>query len=174
MGWALSLLVVAVVTASGCATEGDVSSEVTRIEPAVTFDIGAVRHFDRPVVYEQTPPAGGDHNPVWQNCGFYGKEVPDVTAVHSLEHGAVWITFDPAVTSIDVVALARYAENQSHVLISPFPALDSPIIATAWGVQQRFQTDDREAIVEFIKDHQLSTSAPEPGAPCTGGFGSPE
>ena len=52
-------------------------------------------HTKEPVDYPQTPPVGGPHNPIWQNCGFYSKPVRNEHAVHSMEHGAVWITYSP-------------------------------------------------------------------------------
>ncbi|MCA1688251.1 MAG: DUF3105 domain-containing protein, partial [Actinobacteria bacterium] len=61
-----------------------------------TYDVGpGGAHTEADVDYAQTPPAGGEHNPVWQNCGFYEEPVRDELAVHSLEHGAVWITYLP-------------------------------------------------------------------------------
>ena len=36
---------------------------------------GAGQHTDGTVDYAQTPPAGGEHNPVWQNCGVYEEPV---------------------------------------------------------------------------------------------------
>ena len=59
-------------------------------------DVGpAGQHTEAAVDYPQSPPAGGDHNPVWQNAGFYEEPVQNETAVHTLEHGAVWITYQP-------------------------------------------------------------------------------
>ena len=62
-----------------------------------SYDVGPPgQHTEGNVDYAQTPPAGGPHDPVWQNCGFYTEPVRDENAVHSLEHGAVWITYLPS------------------------------------------------------------------------------
>src|SRR5215217_3837704 len=50
-------------------------------------------HVQGPIEYPQVPPVGGPHNPIWVNCGVYEQPVPSEMAVHSLEHGAVWITY---------------------------------------------------------------------------------
>src|SRR5207248_375053 len=52
-------------------------------------------HVRTPVSYAQNPPVGGNHAALWQNCGFYSSPVANENAVHSLEHGAVWITYRP-------------------------------------------------------------------------------
>ena len=62
-------------------------------EGVKTYDVGpAGQHTEGEVDYEQSPPAGGEHNPVWQNCGYYAEPVRDENAVRSLEHGAVWLS----------------------------------------------------------------------------------
>jgi hypothetical protein len=62
-------------------------------EEVQTYDVGpAGQHTEGEVDYEQSPPAGGEHNPVWQNCGYYAEPVRDENAVRSLEHGAVWLS----------------------------------------------------------------------------------
>src|SRR5512135_2125538 len=52
-------------------------------------------HAQGAVTYAQTPPAGGNHSTQWQNCGIYTAPVGNEYAVHSLEHGAMWITYRP-------------------------------------------------------------------------------
>ncbi len=163
-----------VVTACGNDSETAKTSDSTAARaPSTSFVVEGGVHVDGPVVYAQTPPAGGDHNPVWQNCGAYTQPVPNETAVHSMEHGAVWITFQPALDSAQVKTLAGYTTNQTHVLVSPFEGLPAPIVASAWGAQARFEAADDAGIAAFIQQYQLSAQSPEPGAPCSRGVGEP-
>src|SRR5215204_2873520 len=141
-------------------------------EGVKTYDVGpAGRHTEGDVDYEQTPPAGGPHNPIWQNCGFYDKPVRDENAVHSLEHGAVWIAYSPDLPQDQVTELQNTAQSQSYVLVSPYPGLDSPVVASAWGKQVALDGADDPALQSFIKAYRLGPQTPEPGAVCTGGTG---
>jgi hypothetical protein len=137
-----------------------------------TYDVGqAGEHTQGEVDYAQNPPAGGEHNPVWQNCGFYGKPVRDESAVHSLEHGAVWITYSPDLPQDQIDELRGIAESQSFILVSPFPDLPSntPVVASAWGKQVGLSGSDDPDLENFIQAYQQGPQTPEPGAVCTGG-----
>lgn len=61
-------------------------------------------HVTKQVSYPMKPPVGGDHNPVWMNCNgnVYKKPIPDMNAVHSLEHGSVWVTYTDKAAASDV------------------------------------------------------------------------
>ena len=72
-----------------------------------SFDIQSREHVQGTVSYEQSVPVGGPHNPVWQNCGFYNSPVQNENAVHSMEHGAVWITYQPDLPSDQVEVLKK-------------------------------------------------------------------
>src|SRR5581483_1170489 len=102
-------------------------------------------HAPTAVAYDRTPPAGGRHSAVWQNCGFYAAPIAAEHAVHSLEHGAVWITYRPGLPSAEIERLKALAAEQSHMLVSPIADQAAPIIATAWGEQIRLDSvdDDR-------------------------------
>jgi hypothetical protein len=125
------------------------------------------------VDYAQTPPAGGEHNPVWQNCGFYEEPISDENAVHSLEHGAVWITYQPDLSEDQISTLRDLAESQTYILVSPYPGLDSPVVASAWGKQLQLESADDPALEQFISAYRQGPQTPEPGAACTGGTGQP-
>jgi hypothetical protein len=139
-----------------------------------TYDVGpAGRHTEADVNYAQTPPAGGPHNPVWQNCGFYTEPVRDENAVHSLEHGAVWITYLPSLPQGEVDKLRDLARSNSYVLVSPYPRQNSPVVATAWGKQLALQSADDPELERFIGAYEQGPQTPEPGAACSGGTGNP-
>jgi hypothetical protein len=135
-----------------------------------TYDVGpAGNHTSSDVDYEQTPPVGGAHDPVWQNCGFYNKPVRDENAVHSLEHGAVWITYSSDLPQDQVTELQNIAQSKTYILVSPYPGLDSPVVASAWGKQIALDGADDPDLDSFIKAYRLGPQTPEPGAVCTGG-----
>jgi hypothetical protein len=134
------------------------------------YNVGpAGDHTSSDVDYEQSPPAGGPHNPVWQNCGYYDQPIRDENAVHSLEHGAVWITYSPDLPQDQVTELQNIAQSRSYILVSPYPGLDSPVVASAWGKQVALDGASDPDLESFIKAYRIGPQTPEPGAVCTGG-----
>jgi hypothetical protein len=138
-----------------------------------TFEVTGRDHVATPVQYPQTPPVGGNHNSVWQNCGFYGGPIASENAVHSLEHGAVWITFSPDLPSDQVSELRDLAGNRTYVLVSQFDGLPSPVVASAWGVQLQLDSVDDLRLEHFVDYYRQGPQTPEPGATCGGGTGNP-
>jgi hypothetical protein len=124
---------------------------------------------DTTILYEQIPPVGGPHNAIWQTCGYYSEYIYNWHGVHALEHGAVWLTYDPALPQEDIDRLADKA-GQGHVLVSPYPGLEAPVVGSVWGKQMTFTGADDERIDGFIKQYRLNAdNTPEQGARCTGG-----
>ena len=139
-----------------------------------TYDVGpGGLHTQEDVHYAQTPPAGGEHNSVWQNCGFYEKPVIEERAVHSLEHGAVWITYSPDLPQEQVDRLRDLAQSQTYILVSPYPGLDSPVVASAWGKQMSLERADDPDLERFVRAYRQGPQTTEPGAVCTRRFGKP-
>lgn len=119
------------------------------------------------------PPVGGTHNPVWQNCGIYTEPVDPEYAVHSMEHGAVWITYQPDLPANEVSELQNLVRGQTFIILSPYPGLHSPVVATAWSVQIELESASDKRLPEFIDRYRLGSTTPEKGAACTGGTGEP-
>jgi hypothetical protein len=130
-------------------------------------------HQIGPLSFAQTPPVGGIHNPVWQNCGIYGDAIPNENAVHSLEHGSVWITYQPTLAAADVETLRALVRGHSHALLSPYPNLPTPVVISAWGLQVQVQSASDPRLALFIKTYENGPQTPEPGATCSGGTGTP-
>lgn len=134
------------------------------------FDDLVATHVDGPVEYEQNPPAGGEHDNAWQNCGYYPAPVNNENAVHSLEHGAVWVTYQPDLPIEQVQLLREKAETQSYVVVSPYPEdLPSPVVATAWENQLQLESAEDDALDAFLRTYRQGPQTLEPGASCTGG-----
>ena len=147
-------------------------SDGSAIDGIETFE-NTANHVEGEVDYAQTPPAGGDHDAAWLNCGVYTEPVPNENAVHSLEHGAVWITYDPAQVSDDDVAELEAQLPSTYTVLSPYQDMDSPIAVTAWNAQLKIDSADDARIEEFMKAYWRSTNAPEPNAACTGAHDAP-
>jgi hypothetical protein len=161
---AVALVVTVVVAIVRSGDQGKTFDEMAGVE---VFE-PTRNHVTGGVTYEQTPPAGGDHNRVWLNCGVYDEAVPNENAVHSLEHGAVWVTYRPDLPATDVEALAE-ALPETYVILSPYPDLPAPVVASAWGRQLRLEGADDPRLAEFVRTYREGPQTPEPGAPCTGG-----
>lgn len=144
----------------------DVSTRPT-LDAVQTFEVTR-DHTTDPVTYEQTPPVGGNHNPTWLNCGVYSSPVPNENAVHSLEHGAVWVTYRPDLPADQVETLVDSLPD-TYMVVSPFEGLDSPVVASAWGKQLKLTGVDDPRLEEFVKEYRQGPQTPEPGASCTGG-----
>jgi hypothetical protein len=129
-------------------------------------------HTESPVTYPQTPPAGGEHHPTWLNCGIYNEPVPNVYAVHSMEHGAVWVTYDRNL-SADALAALRDHLPSTYVVLSPYGGLPAPIVLSAWNAQLRLESPDDPRLPRFFEEYWRNQNVPEPGAPCTGGSDGP-
>jgi hypothetical protein len=141
--------------------------------PEGTRDVAATArdHVQGAVDYGTVLPAGGAHAPIWQNCGFYDDPVVTENAVHSLEHGAVWLGYDPALPADARQSLRQLAGG--HVLVSPVEGLEAPVVATAWGKQLATAGVDDPRLAQFVDAFADGSQAPEPGAACSGGTGEP-
>jgi hypothetical protein len=124
------------------------------------------------LTYPQSPPIGGRHNPNWQNCmgDVYDAQIANEHAVHALEHGAVWVTYNPEKLSKDQIAtLAKKVTGQEYMLMSPYPGLDKPVSLQAWGFQLKLGSVTDKRIDQFIK-LMRHTAGIENTAQCSGGI----
>jgi hypothetical protein len=143
-------------------------------EGTETQAVGDPEHVDGELHADGEVPAGGAHNEIWQNCGFYAEEVNSENVVHSLEHGAVWIAYDPTLPGGEINVLRRFVSRTEKVLVSPVPGQPALIIVTAWGQQLELDSADDSRLGQFVNEFSGASSAPEPGGRCSGGVGEPQ
>ena len=128
------------------------------------------QHVTTPVDYKESPPVGGPHDPYWADCTgtVYTVDIRHENAVHALEHGAVWVTYNPKkVSSSDIKTLAKLVTNQPGRLMSPYAGLDSPISIQSWNHQLKVSKASDQRLKQFADFFTTNPDYyPEIGASC--------
>lgn len=148
------------------------AGEDTPLAEEIVGDATGV-HTELGVEYATTPPMSGDHSQVPLVCGVYDEEVPDEHAVHSLEHGAVWVTYDPEqVDEAGVEQLVDIAlDGTDKVIVSPYEGLPAPVVVSAWNRQLRLSGPDDAGLDDFLAAYADGHTSPEPNVSCGYGVG---
>lgn len=138
---------------------------IWHVEPNHTHVAGTVK-------YDMSPPIGGNHSAIWALCNgvTYAHPIANENAVHMLEHGAVWITYNPkTATPSDVNLLkTKYVAGVDRMAMSPYPGLKTPISLQAWNYQLFVKSAGDPRIAKFIQaTHYTPNVTPEWGASCT-------
>jgi hypothetical protein len=122
------------------------------------------------VAYDHSPPFGGRHDGYWAACNgaVYPTAVRTENMVHSLEHGALWIAYNPdQVSGAALDSLKARVENKPYTMISPYPGLDQPISLQTWGHQLKVGSAGDPRIGQFFTALMLNKyTYPEVGASC--------
>ena len=128
------------------------------------------QHVTTPVDYKESPPVGGPHDPYWADCTgtVYTVDIRHENAVHALEHGAVWVTYNPKkVSSADIKTLATLVTNQPGRLMSPYAGLDSAISIQSWNHQLKVSNASDKRLKQFADFFTTNPDYyPEIGASC--------
>lgn len=130
------------------------------------MEFGTVEHVDSEaqlIIPEGEPPTGGPHFDQPLRAGVYDSPIPDGNAIHSLEHGMVWISYSPdLVSDADIEALRGIADDHGgDTILSPRPLNTLPIAVVSWGRILRLDAVDSGAIEDFIEVN--TNRSPEPG-----------
>lgn len=123
-------------------------------------------HTSDAVIYDPEPPLGGEHDFTPQTCGFYTSTVRNENAVHSLEHGAIWITYRPDLASDQLDRLQALAQDEEKILVSPYDDLPAPVVVSSWGRQLWLESELDSRLRPFVQ--RFRGVAPERFAPCVG------
>ena len=129
---------------------------------------GGDRSHTAPYTYDEentgtSPPVSGSHNPVPAECGLHTEKIPDENFVHSLEHGAVGVLFDPqAVNPQDIRAIEDIVSSyDDDTLSAPYPGMEDPIVVASWSRKMPLDELEGDAIREYIDEFRDTEPAPE-------------
>ncbi len=163
-------LAVLVIVGIGYAAFHWISTRDENRKPAdvVAYNYTGGEHSNDAVTYTESPPVGGTHNPTWQTCQFYDGKIANENAVHSLEHGAVWITYTADVSDSDKQKLENWAKDRSYLMVSEYDDQASPFVFTAWNNQLPLDSLDDKRATQFMNFFIQGAQTPERGASCTG------
>jgi hypothetical protein len=150
---------------------GAPGNDIAQLGAVQTYDYAGGDHTSDPVTYDQTPPAGGPHDPAWEDCGVYPQPIRDENAVHALEHGTVWVTYRPGLAPSDVQALvtALHEVKSGKTMLSPYDGQSAPVVVTVWNAQLDLTGADDPRLALFLGFYGDGHTAPEPNASCAGG-----
>ena len=130
-------------------------------------------HVTTPVTYTESPPVGGPHDPEWADCTgtVYSADIRHENAVHALEHGATWITYDPdTISDADLTTLQELVEGRAGLMLSPYAGLTSTISLQSWNHQLSLDSASDERVEQFVDFLTLNSTVeghyPEVGASC--------
>lgn len=124
------------------------------------FESQGRNHVSYEVAYEQTPPLSGPHSEDWVNPGYYEEQQPAERLVHSLEHGAVVVYYDPeAITEEGRSDLQKRASTYTGTWTSfiavptPEESPEAPYTLTAWRHRLRLSEYDPDAVTAFLAEY---------------------
>lgn len=114
---------------------------------------------DPPVPYSSTPPTSGWHTSGPPRTGVIPTDDPlsDPELVNTLEAGHVVVAYDPEAVPED--AAARLEElavgvHDGRLTVTPYEvATPTPVTYLAWGVLQRCEEVDADALDAFVLEY---------------------
>jgi len=130
----------------------EVSSSVEGVQE---FDIVGENHIPQGTSgsgYNSNPPSSGPHWASPAEKGIYEQPIPDETALHNLEHGHIWIAYDPSIGDEVKSKLSEIVESDGwKIIMSPREGNDAKIALVGWGRVLNMDEPDYEKVKEFIR-----------------------
>lgn len=127
--------------------------------------------------YPSTPPTSGPHAPGTVPAGVYTAPQNIYAAIHSLEHGAVIIWYQPEAAPEVRELSESYSDSpeNDHVIVMPYNYPDegkagrlpvgTKVALVSWHHLQSCSSPNLEVAEAFVERYRLSETVPEPGAP---------
>lgn len=132
--------------------------------PGEAFSVQGQEHIAVGATHEEynsNLPTSGPHYAQPAKWGVYQSELPDEQVVHNLEHGGIWIAYKD-IPEDTKTTLEEITKSGLKIIMTPRAKNDAPITLASWGRVQKFESFDRQAILDFIRAN--TNKSPEPFA----------
>lgn len=100
--------------------------------------------------YTSNPPTSGPHYGQTARSGFRDKEISDQYIIHNLEHGDIWIAYNPRIDDGIKNELRQFGATK--VIITPRTANETDIALAAWGRLDAFNIENGVLQIERVRD----------------------
>jgi hypothetical protein len=138
------------------------------LEAVETFDDMGTDHLtvgEGTPQYNSDPPTSGPHADTPAACGVYRQPVPDVNALHSMEHGAIVVHYDPELPQEQIIELEEIGRDVGgEIIVAPRPDNPGAVALTAWTKLLVLEEVDTQVIAAF--EREFGNRSPEAGAQC--------
>lgn len=121
--------------------------EAIDLQPATHIPVGTSHP-----AYNSNPPTSGPHYADPAPWGIHTETVADETAIHNLEHGGIWVSYNP--TKVDPATITQLKDlvrsYPSKVLLTSRAGDDVAIALASWGRLEKLDAFDVNKIQNFI------------------------
>lgn len=156
--WSVGLLAAAALL-SGCSGAPDDAASLPPTDacgaverPTVQDGGHLIGDQEPPVPYSSIPASSGWHAAGAPPTGVHDAPLTDPQIVSVLHVGGIVAAYDPdEITEDDVAVLEDLARGPEPLTIAPYEGdPGAPLALVAWGVIQRCETVEREAVQGFL------------------------
>jgi hypothetical protein len=106
------------------------------------------------VPYNSDPPTSGPHLPYIAPWGVHTRPIEPELQVHNLEDGGVLVQYGCECPDLVKQLESVVRRYDKHVILAPYPAMQSRIALTAWTRLDRLEEFDERRIVRFIEAYR--------------------
>ena len=130
------------------------------------------QHVDGGVVYPDTPPASGNHDPCWAEWGAHTTALEDENWLHNLEHGGVVFLYNcPEGCDTEVNELTAFAATlpENTWIVTPYSEMERSFAAVAWNYRTTtdcLDVDSWQAFYDYFADNAPESVTSMPSASC--------
>ncbi|MFY9227820.1 MAG: DUF3105 domain-containing protein [Candidatus Microsaccharimonas sp.] len=135
--------------------------------PGIEQSDSGNEHVDSNEYGGDQPPTSGPHaGPL--SWGVYDTEVRDDRVIHNMEHGGIYVSYQPSLPKDQIEKLtnllsAPFSNSEfqpTKIILAPRAANKSPIMLSSWLRSEALESYDEDKVVNYIKGN-LGKS-PEP------------